>query len=166
MWRLTNNMVRLGRVDKSDPEADGAEEDHGQIGSRGLFVARGDAPVLFEFVDQPLDQVAQTIELLVVADIFGSIGARWNDRFDIAVAQVNANVVVVIGLVAEHRVGVVLTQRHQVIVGLTVVNFTAGQRDDERQAVRFGPDVDLGREAATRTTEGLFPSPPFAPAAC
>ena len=69
-------------------------------------------------------------------------------------------------LVGEQRIGIVLAERHQVVIGLAVVDLAAGQRDDERQTLRVGADVDLGREAATRPTEGLFRSPPFAPAAC
>jgi len=46
-----------------------------------------------------------------------------------------------------------------------VARLAWGQVKVERMAVEIGLEVDFGREAATRTAEGLILLPPFAPAA-
>src|SRR4051795_6500589 len=49
----------LGRVCKRlHPEQDHADVDHGEVVVAALFIAGGDAPGLFEAVDEPLDLVA------------------------------------------------------------------------------------------------------------
>ena len=46
-----------------------------------------------------------------------------------------------------------------------VARLARGQVKVERTAVEIGLEVNFGREAATRATEGLILLPPFAPAA-
>ena len=47
-----------------------------------------------------------------------------------------------------------------------VANLTAGEDEPQRIAEGIDGDVDLARQAAARTSDGLILSPPFAPAAC
>ena len=47
-----------------------------------------------------------------------------------------------------------------------VANLTAGEDETQRIAQAIDGDVDLARQAAARTSDGLILSPPFAPAAC
>ena len=54
----------LGRgLISTQPDADCGDFDHGEVVGGEFFVARCDAPELFEFVEETLDPVAQTVEI-------------------------------------------------------------------------------------------------------
>ena len=71
----------------------------------------------------------------------------------------------VVALVTEHLFGVTVDFLHQGRKGSDIVRLPRRNHDTDRQALGVGAGVDLGREAAARTTERVALCPPFPPAA-
>ena len=65
-----------------EPKHGHAEGDHGEVVGRSFFVASGDATVLLEPADQPLDLVALAVGGRVEVGLARLVLAGWDDRFD------------------------------------------------------------------------------------
>ena len=116
-------------------------------------------------VDEPLDQVALFVEVLVVGNCFRSRAARWNHRFGAAFRHDGAKPIRVISLIGEHVFeGKAVDQSF----GLAdVVNLPCCQDEADGIAQGIDADVYLGAQPAARTPDRLiFASPFWAPAAC
>lgn len=148
-----------------DPKPYGSESDGGEEVPCELVVAHGDAAELLELVEEALDQVALSVDLVVdhasQADIAlrGDVGgcAGGLDRGDDRAGEVAA--------IGDHVVG----QRHafdQGRKGRLVGGLARREQQTDRQAVAIHDGVDLGAQSATRTTDGVIRAPFLPPAAC
>src|SRR5215467_2907375 len=95
---------------------------------------------------------------------FPRCGAR-DCGFPTSLLNLVANGFAVVALVAEHLFWIAVDLLHQGRKGGDIVRLPGRNHDADRQALGVGAGVDLGREAAARTTERIAFGPPFPPAA-
>jgi hypothetical protein len=70
---LTAKKFVLGRgLISAQPKSDRSKLDEGKVIGGELVIAGGDAPVLLDLVEEPLDQVVRPVEM--PRGLFGSIG--------------------------------------------------------------------------------------------
>ena len=139
--------------------------DEGEIAYGGFVVSCGEAACVLQSVEATLDPVAQAVDEIVDGDLDFAPLAHGNDGNAAAVPDVGADGVGIIALVGNENFRIGRFGVHHEVVALVVRDFPAGdfRRDGEPFGVR--PEVDFRGEAAFRTAETLFLSPPFAPAA-
>src|SRR5437762_274631 len=71
----------LGRgLIKAQPQPDGGKLDEGEVVRRELVVACRHPPTLLDLVEEPLDQIARTIEVGAEADRLRPVPSRRNVR--------------------------------------------------------------------------------------
>jgi len=120
---------------------------------------------MLDFVDEPLDQIALLVEVLVVRDGLRTRTARWNDCLRTDFCNRGAKAVGVKTLVGEQ----VFERKSadQAFSLANIVDLACGQDEADGIAEGIDADVDLGAEPAARTPDRLIFAPPFlAPAAC
>ena len=83
----------------AEPDHSGGEAEHREERERGLLEARGDTPVVFDFVDETFDAVAELIGRFVVSEGGRAASARRDYSVDLGLGQVSAKVVCVVALV-------------------------------------------------------------------
>jgi len=139
--------------------------DHGEVVGRALLVARGDAPELFEPVDQTLDEIAAPVCGAVEVRLPTLVALAGDHRPDVPPAQAapccRAAVAFVAGCTPRPQTRPAPTgaadrapiqQRFQRDL---LVPLAASQHRRDRPAVAFGPQVQLGREAALAAAQRL-----------
>ena len=132
--------------------------------SGGLFEARRDFSELFELVEEPLHEVASSVDRGVDGPLNLSIPLCRNvtapaprgDQIEdgTGVATPVGDDVARRGMCGKERL-------HGRLVG----GLAGRQRDRDRQAPMIDHGVDLGTQSTTRTAEGVI-RPPFSAAAC
>jgi len=111
-----------------------------------------------------LDQVTVPVAAFVVGDRAFARHAPGDDRDGVGPADGSPQSVGVVPLVGEHVAGGACVGEEPGGDG-DVGDVAWGKRQRERSANDVGEDVDLGRLAAARRTDGLRPRPPFPPKA-
>jgi len=141
------------------------QTEHRQVRQCGFLVARGNAAVVLDLVNEPLDQIAFLVQMLVVRDGLRSRAARWDHRLGAELGHGGAKFVGIIPLVGEHVFGGKAIDQS---FGLAdVVDLPRGQNEADRIAEGIDTDIDFGAQAAARTPDRLILVSPFlAPAAC
>jgi hypothetical protein len=139
--------------------------DHGEeVG--GEFVVSGrDAAEVFQFREEPLDEVALAVEPLAEAWLPLPI-ALWRDigRGTLVLDQL-ADAVGVVGLVGkDNRMRPEMVE--QFVSNLPVMCLLSSQAEPDWKPLRIDDRVDLGREATPGATETMISIPLFAVAAC
>lgn len=112
-----------------------------------LVVAGGDATEVLQLGEEPLDQVALSVEVLAEAG-FAAPVALWRDvgRSALILDQF-ADAVGVVGLVRQDN-SVRAEVVEQRIDDLPVMRLPSGQAEPDREALRIDDDVDFDREPA------------------
>lgn len=129
---------------KPDDHAD--ELDCGQECIGEFVVARSDGAEVFEFVEEPLDEVAFAIQGEVRLSRLDAIGLGRNDRHDPPLLKGVDQGIGVIGFVGQERPGIDLIQQR---LGLTDVGRLAGcERQRDGIAQRIDDGMDLGGQSA------------------
>ena len=137
---------------------------HGSEAGVGFVVAGGDAAKFLEPLEAVLDEMSPLIHLGIVRDRRLAVRLGWDDGEGSPLAQFCAQGIVVECLVANE--GGEIDACYERLDADTVVAL-AGKKDEAGQiAQRVDERDDLGRQAATRFTDRLIVSPPFAPVAC
>ena len=138
---------------------DASEEVAGEF-----VVAGGDGAVLLEFVEEPLDEIALSIEGEVAGSLDRATGGGWNDGGDSASGQKLDQAIGVVGLVGKQRPQLdVLDQR----LGLAEVRgLPRRQQKLHRVAERIDQGMDLGGQSAAGSADGLLAVFFRAPALC
>ena len=148
-----------------EPTEYGDQVDAGKEVSGELFIARGDAPELFEFVEEPLDQVALGIEREVAATRRLAVRLGRDDGDDACGSETVEEAVGIVGLISDEGLrrglGDELRGRHE------VVHLAWGERQDKRIAQGIDEGMDLGAQTSSGASDGLVLAPLFsAPALC
>jgi hypothetical protein len=156
---------RLGRVDKSDPDANAGEQDEAEKACGCMVVACCNTSAVLEAVDEPLDTVAHGVDRVVDGMLDQPVAFGWDFRSAAASAHIVADRIAVIATIAEQNVGIAVAFGHQVGIGGAVVGLAGRQNHADGQALAVGAKVDFGREATARAAKTLVLNPPFAPAA-
>jgi hypothetical protein len=120
---------------------------------------------MLDFVDEPLDQIAILIDVLIVRDGLRSRAARWDHGFRTGFCDSSAEA---IGVKAHIGEQILERKPADQVFGLEdVMHLAWGQDESNGVAERIHTDVDLRAQAAARTPDRLIFAPPFfAPAAC
>lgn len=120
---------------------------------------------MLDFVDEPLDQIAVAVDVLVIWDGLRSSAARWDHGLGTSFCDSGAKA---IGIKAHISEQVLERKTADQVFGLEdVVYLTGGQNEADGIAEGIHPHVDLRAQAAARTPDRLIFAPPFfAPAAC
>lgn len=138
--------------------------DRGEVGGGEFVVARGDAPEVLQPAEHSLDGVAATIEDGAEARLPASIGFGRDVRHHAAFSKPRTEPLSVEGAIGNDAYPVRDTVDQ--VLGLANVGcLPAREMEADRLALGVGRRVDLGGPAAARTTDCLFPLPPFPPAA-
>ena len=133
--------------------------------ARGLFVARGDAPEVFDEIEEALDEVSFCVKCeIAVARDFAICFGR-DDGADFSDFEALNEAIGVIALVGQHGFGLDLRGER---LGLRdVLDLTAGQAERQRIAQRIDDDMDFRRQTAARAAYRLVEAPFLsAPALC
>lgn len=149
----------------AEPEADRGYVDEPEEAFGGLEVAGGDAAGVLEFVEAALDEVAQAVEDTVYGHTQLAGLAHRDDRYDVARFHGFANLVRVIAAVGEENGWFRHVVVHDQVEAQIVRCLPRRDVGPHGEARAVDPEVDLGREATSRTAETLSWSPPLAPAA-
>jgi hypothetical protein len=131
---------------------------------RSAVVARGDAPEVFELVEEALDAVPEPVGDRIMRDLDLARAGRGNDRLGFSLGDQLAQSVAVISLVGNDAAAFEIRQKLR--RGGAVVGFSAGQDEAKRPPLSIGQSVDLGRQSSSGTPQSLIRSPPFPVAAC
>ena len=133
-------------------QPDASELDHGEERRAELVVARGDASVIFEFVEEALDEVALLVEPGAEADRTFAIGLGRDVGPAAALADHRAQPVGVIGLVAEHHLALAHTVEQ---LGRCLDVVVVAGRDDQldRQPVAIGQSMDFRSKTAPAASQ-------------
>jgi hypothetical protein len=86
------------KQDDSGYQLDGTKEI-----SREFVISRGDAPVMFDFVEETFDEIALTVEREITVALCFAIGLRWNHRCDCPLIECVDQRISIIGFVGEER---------------------------------------------------------------
>jgi hypothetical protein len=152
-------------VDKLNPDADAGKQHERGEALNQLIVACSDAACILRTIEEALDAVSQGIDSVVDGMLYFPGRGAGDFSFTTALLNLVANGLAVVALVTEHLVGITVDLLHQGREGGDIVRLPRRNHDADRQALRVGAGVDLGREAATRTAERVALGPPFPPAA-
>ena len=144
----------LGRVDKvSDPQPEGADEREAEIAGRGLVVTGRDPTVVLEAVEAPFDPVAQSIDEAVDGDLHETVALHGDDWLCPARPQIVADGIAVVALVADQHLRLRPRLIHHRAEGLGVGSLAGCQDEGDGEPETVRAEVDLGREATTRTAD-------------
>lgn len=161
---------------KSEPEANGGQEEHDEEVVSTFFIASGDSPVLLEAVDEAFDDVASSVDRPVERSTALLGASSWNGVGDAASSQVRPVRLAGVALVADDAIwsearpaswtsnGALL---HKSREHRRVMSLSRRQVEGNRLALSFAAEVDFRGVASSTTTQGFRRwVPPFAPAAC
>ena len=139
--------------------------DHTEVVGRALFLARSNAPELFEPVDQTLDEVAATVGGAVEVWLPTLVALARDHRPEMTSAQAapcgRATVAFVAGHTPRPQTGSAPTGTsdralvQQRLERNLLMPLTASQHCRDRPAMALGPQVQLGREAALAAAQRL-----------
>ena len=163
----TTSQKTLGRgLISAQPDADCGEFDHREVVGGELFVASCDAPELFEFVEEALNPITQTVKN--VTEGMGSLGVATvgNDRHGVLRLDHRSDPFRVVGLVAEEEAVGRKLIFEQSFSSRAVMGLARAQGEAERQAAGVDYGMDLCRQSASGTTHATIRTPLFEPAAC
>ena len=97
-------------MSSNHPNEDAGDEDHSEIVSRGLLVARGDAPELLDAIEEAFDEVALLIDVAIEVSRLGA-RPRGDDGFTALGADKLDQMAGVEPLVSEHLLALLAAQQ-------------------------------------------------------
>ncbi len=120
---------------------------------------------MFEFIEEPLDEITFLIHLLVIVALDFAVAPGRDHRLDISCLERNDDSVRIVSLVSNEGVRVDIGL--QPVHGVDIVDLT--RRQDEVHGIAQGIDegVELAGQSAPAASDGLVLTPFLrAPAAC
>jgi len=132
----------------AEPELCGSEFEHGEEVCGVLFVARGEAPEVFDAIEEPLDAITRPVEHRAEAGFPAAMDHRRDIGRGTGGFDLPAQPVGVIGLVGEHD-GAGREPIQQTIGRRCVMCLPRRKAEPDRQAVRCNQRVDFGGQAAS-----------------
>ena len=124
-----------------------------------FFVARGDAPEVFDDVEETFDQVAFAVEREVAITLDLAIRFWRDDNLDLAGFKARNEAVRIIALAGEQGRRLYLGGQNFRL--LDVMDIAAGQAEHQRIAKCVNHGVDFGRETTPGAAYGLIETPFF-----
>ena len=127
-----------------------------EVPSRLLIPCRHPT-VLLDPVDEPLRQVALLIKMLVILSLENPILPRRDHRGRSAGLDGRNELIPVISLICDHCISIVTFDQCSALIDVGLLS--PGQDQLDRVAQPVYSDVQLGREAAARASQGLVGAP-------
>ena len=161
-----SRIASLGhRLIMAQPELGGCEFEHGEEVCGVFFVAGGEAPEVFDAIEEPLDVIARPVEHRAEAGFPAAMDHRRDigrrpGGFDLAAQPVG-----VVRLVGEHD-GAFEQVPEQTRGDRAIAGLARRQGEFERQAVGVGERVNLRRQPAARAAHTAIRVAFFELAAC
>ena len=132
----------------------------------GELVVSGCEPSrVFETIEASFDSVSKRVDRAVDFDLNAPVLFRRDDRRAAALLDIGADFVGIISAIGQQHLGSRRIFFHQWLVAFDIVGFARRERCSDREAVRVGAEMDLGREATSRTAKSVSLNPPLPPAA-
>ncbi len=148
-----------------DENSYGCECDGGKEVSCEFVVACGNTSEVFEFVEEPLDEVTLAIDLGIDRSLDLDVALGWDVRNGATGLDKLDDGAGVIAAISDHIAGQGQSMEQHRRGGY--VGGLAGREDEpDGQATGVDHGVDLAAQSATRTTNGVIRTPFFPPAAC
>ena len=158
--------IRLGRgLIMPEADTDRRERDGGEEVPREFVISRGDAPEVFDFVEEALNEIALPVDVeidrpddlhVALAGDMSGRSARGEQLDD--------------GSSAVTAVGDGIASRSQAVdqagQGRLVRCLSGRQQKPDCQPSMIHHRMDLGGQPSTRTANGVIRTPFFPPAAC
>jgi len=149
----------------AEPKPDAGDVDEAEEAFGGFVVAGCQPTAVFQLVEAALDHVAQGIDGPVDSLAHLAVLSHGDHGQGVAALDVFPNFIRVIAPVGDQNGGLwQIVGHHQIVAGVVGI-LPWLDLGPHREACAVDPQVDLGREATSRTAKSLFRSPPFAPAA-
>ena len=149
----------------AEPKPDAGDVDEAEEAFGGFVVAGCQPTAVFQLVEAAPDHVAQGVDAHVDSLAHPSVLSHRYHGQGVAALDVFPNFIRVIAPVGDQNGGLwQIVGHHQIVAGVVGI-LPWLDLGPHREACAVDPQVDLGREATSRTAKSLFWSPPFAPAA-
>lgn len=149
----------------AEPEPDAGDVDEAKEAFGGFVVAGCKAAAIFQLVEAALDHVAQGVDGHVDSLAHPSVPSHRYHGQGVAALDVFPNFIRVIAPVGDQNCWLRQVVGHHHIIAGVVGILPRRDLGPHREACAVDAEMDLGREATSRTAKSLFRSPPFAPAA-
>lgn len=149
----------------AEPEPDAGDIDEAEETVCGFVVTGRQPAAVLQFVETTLDHIAQCVDGHVDSLAHLSVLSHRDHWQGVAALDIFPNFIRVIAPVCDQDGWLrQVVGHHQIIAGVVGI---LPRRDlgPHREASAVDAEMDLGREATSRTAKSLFRSPPFAPAA-
>lgn len=130
-----------------------------------MVVSCCDGAVDLKVPEDTLDAVALAIEALVIADGLFPVRLRWDDGLDAAALEIGADSIGVVGFVGQQRLGLVLWQIDQIVIGFAVRRFAGREVEGDGATSSITETMNFTGEPAPRAAKSSSMNPPFPPAA-
>src|SRR5271169_765349 len=136
----------------------------GQEVDRSPVVSGGDVSEVFEFVEEALDAIAQSVGDFVMRDLDRAVAFGGDDGLGLGSRDQLAQVVGIVRLVCDDAGRVAVGEK---LGGSgAVVRLASGEDEAQRSALGVGEGMDFGGQSSSGTPHSLILGPPFPPAAC
>jgi hypothetical protein len=152
-------------VDSSHPKREGdGEADAGQEVAGCLVVSGGDGAPILDAAERALDEIALPVGFGIEVGFVDPIGLEGNDRLTALCGEEMAQVVSVVGGVA-NQAGRQSGRCQQCPSTVDIVRLSRRQQEGVEASLAIGKRVDFRGAPATRAADGLALLPPLAPEA-
>ena len=138
--------------------------DHGGEAFVGFVITGGDASEGLELTEEVFGQMAPAVQMKIAGDGLLAVYFGRDDRLRTAVGQLGSQPIEIEGLVGQACLE--LDRLDEWLDAHAVMTLTGQENEAGQIAERVDQCHDLGRQAATRSADGLIPRPPFAPVPC
>jgi ParB-like nuclease domain len=135
-----------------------------EAGYSALGLALCDPTKLLQLADAAFDEVTLRVEVLVERVFQGPLGVVRNDGFGASLGDSVANVVGIVSCVGDDELGRRAFHKCGGLRGVALLAGSDNETDWASQSVHG--QVNLGAWAASRASDSLILSPPFASLAC
>ena len=144
---------------------DSGDELNGGKEVSGRFVVAGcDCAIMFDLIEEPLDEIAFSIESEVAVSFGRAINLWWDDRGDPPLGQGLDQAVGVVGLVGEQSPHVDIFDQRFGLSQIAGLAWRQGEGHGIAQSV--DQSMDLGGQSAAGSADGLLTVFFRAPALC
>ena len=110
---------------------------------------------MFDAIEESFNEIAIFVQVPIIATLFQSVAARWNNRHDALIAHQCYKGVGVIAFICQHILRTLPFEQSRSLI--YIGNMAARQRPTNRIAQGIYKCVNLGAQSAARTANFLMP---------
>jgi hypothetical protein len=136
----------MGHVSVPEPDA----YDEAEVAVRGLVVSGCQSAAVLELREAAFDEVSERVEVAVDGALVLAVALGRDDGSDAPCVEIGQDGVGVVALVCKENLGLWSWLGHDRCTAFDVAELAASQHNGDGQAQTVGPQMDLGREVASR----------------